>query len=207
MKNVMKLLMLICLATAFAGSLQAQTPVSLKMEKMHEDQWVEYSLNPGETKEVAVIEIKIPGMLVVNSSLQVRFPAYSTSDKASKIPTGLIGTTGKFTSTPYHGPVDTATTHTPACGSCRVDNFGEMTTWSVKSNGNKVSGGTDEIDRTYFGNTNVNFKIKDNGNRAGELAPGKYTVFLKCETGTPCKSWLNLYLDNVGSVDPSNLGP
>lgn len=208
MKDVIKFLMLVCLTAALAGSLQAQTPINLVIEKMHEDQWVEYSLNPGETKEIAVIEVKIPGMLSVNSSLQARFSAFTTSDKVSKIPTGLMGTTGRFTSTPYRGPIDTATTHIPACGSCRVDNFGEMTTWTLKSNGNTVSGGTDEIDRTYFGGENIiNFKFKGNGNRAGDIAPGKYIISLKCETDTPCKSWLNFYLSNMAAPDPSNLGP
>lgn len=207
MKTGMKFLILFCLTTVFAGSLQAQTPVNLKMEKLHEDQWVEYSIEPGETKEVAVIEVKILAMLIVNSSLQARFPAFVTSDKASKIPTGLTGTTGKFTSTPYTGPIDTATAHMPACGSCRVENFGEMTTWILKNNGNTVTSGTDEIDRTYISNISANFKFKGNGNRAGQLTPGTYIVSLKCETGTPCKSWLNVYLENTGSVDPSNVGP
>lgn len=206
MNNKMKFLMLACLSAILAVAAQAQAPAKLKLEKIHEDQWAQYSINPGETKEVAVVEVGIAGSLHIYSSLQGKFDKWG-ADSGTKIPDGIFGSTGKYANIPYTGSVVAPNgTLIGACGVCRTESFDEMTTWTLKKDGNQINNGNDEIRRTFISQS-MQTKFKNDGNRAGEITPGTYSIAIKCNADSPCKSWLSIYLDPPGMSDPNNLMP
>ena len=182
---------LFIMAGIFSIEVNAQTNNSkietVVLEKMGEMKTVEYSLAPGETKEIAVIDSKTGNHIFIKSSQQ-GVPSENSSAKT--------GTTPQV--------INSSVITTEQYGLVKVP---AKTNWMLKKDGKDAASGSDAYE---YGTTTANtarLNTKFDADTTPVLPPGTYILSIKCVRDKPCEDKLTVgYVISV-APDAANLEP
>jgi len=176
----------------FSIAANAQTDNSkletVVLEKMSDTKTVEYSLKPGETKEIAVIDSKTSNHILIKSSQQG-----VPSEKSAAAQTGT---------TP--AVINSSVITTERWGLVKVQ---AKTNWTLKKDGKEAAAGSDAYE---YGTTTANttrYNTKFNADTTPVLPPGTYIVLIKCVQDKPCEDKLTIGYTIGHAPDAANLEP
>ncbi len=176
----------------FSIAANAQTDNSkletVRLEKMGETKTVEYSLNPGETREIAVIDSKTGNQILVKSSQQ------GVDSESS---------TAKFAKTPQ--VINSSVITTERYGFVKVP---AKTNWTLKKDGKEAAAGDDAYEHGTTTANAAKLNLKFNADSTSFLPPGMYIISIKCVQDKPCEDKLTIGYTSGGNVpDAANLDP
>lgn len=182
---------LFIMAGIFSIEVNAQTNNSkietVVLEKMGETKTVEYSLAPGETREIAVIDSKTGNQIFIKSSQQ----GVPSENSAAK-----TGTTPQV--------INSSVITTEQYGFVKVP---AKTNWMLKKDGKEAATGNDSYE---YGTTTANtakLNLKFNADSTSFLSPGMYVVSIKCVQDKPCEDKLTIGYTGGQVPDAANLEP
>lgn len=163
------------------------TPETVVLEKMSDTKMVEYSLKPGETKEIAVIDSKIGNHIFIKSSQQ----GVPSENSAAKSGTTPVVINSSVITTEQYGLVKVQA----------------KTNWTLKKDGKEAATGNDSYE---YGTTTANtakLNLKFNADSTSFLPPGMYVVSIKCVQDKPCEDKLTIGYTSGSTPDAANLEP
>lgn len=191
MKKIVKAFILAAAAGIFSVAANAQTDDSkietVKLEKLGEMKTVEYSIKPGESRDIAIVDSKISQHLFIKSSQQG-----VPSENASKTPT-----------TP--AVINSSTISMERTSLVKVQ---AKTNWTLKKDGKETATGNDAHEYTSSTANSNKYNMKFYADTTQVLSPGMYVISIKCVQDKPCGDKLTVGYTLLGSApDPTNLEP
>ncbi|MGI8494188.1 MAG: hypothetical protein ACR2L1_02595 [Pyrinomonadaceae bacterium] len=191
MKKITKAFVLAAAAGIFSVTANAQTDNSkietIVLEKMGETKTIEYSLKPGETQEIAVVDSKAAHHLLIKSSQQ-GVPSENPAAKTGSMPS----------------VINSSTITTERWGLVKVQ---AKTNWTLKKDGKETAAGSDayEYGTTTANTTRHNTKFAADTTQI--LPPGTYVISIKCVQDKPCEDKLTVAYTLGPAPDALNLEP